>query len=149
MTSKGQITIRQALNTIGLDTNGLVRYMAQDDPRQSAVATRLIEKELSPGEPGFISVMVLAKLCWFLTRLYSASADELIAAVEDLLNTPQFHLDRRGAVIATVQHMKARKGAKAGFVDALIAQLAVSEGCSRTVSFNKVAVRSAGMVLLA
>lgn len=133
---------------IGLDTNVLVRYMAQDDPKQSAVATRLIEKELSPAEPGFISVVVLAELCWVLRSLYSASADELIAAVEDLLNTPQFHLARRDAVIATVQHMKARKGSKAGFVDALIAQLAASEGCSRTVSFDKVAVRSAGIVLL-
>ena len=93
--------------------------MAQDDPKQSAVATRLIEKELNPGEPGFISLVVLAELCWDLARFYSASADELIAAVEDLLNTPQFHLDHRGAFIATVQHMKARKGAKAGFVDAV------------------------------
>ena len=28
---------------IGLDTNVLVRYLAQDDPRQSPRATRLIE----------------------------------------------------------------------------------------------------------
>ena len=134
---------------IGLDTNVLVRYMAQDDPKQSAVATRLIEKELSSAEPGFISLVVLAELCWVLMRLYSASADELIIAVEDLLNTPQFHLDRRDVVIATVQHMKRSKFTKAGFVDVLIAQLATSEGCTRTVSFDKVAVRAAGMVLLA
>ena len=134
---------------IGLDTNVLVRYMAQDDPKQSAVATRLIEKELSPGEPGFISLVVLAELCWVLKRLYSASADELIAAVEDLLNTPQFHLERRDAVIATVQHMKDINGAKVGFVDALTAQLAAAQGCSHTVSFDRMAVRSAGMVLLA
>jgi predicted nucleic-acid-binding protein len=134
---------------IGLDTNVLVRYMAQDDPRQSAIATRLIEKELSPGEPGFISLVVLAELCWVLKRLYSASANELVAAVQDLLNTPQFHLECRDAVIATVQHMKGIKGASAGFVDALIAQLAAAQGCSRTVSFDRVAVRSAGMVLLA
>lgn len=101
---------------IGLDTNVLVRYMAQDDRKQSAIATRLIEKKPSLGEPGFISLVVLAELCRVLTRLYSASADELIAAVEDLLNTPQFHLDRRDRVIAAVEHMKARKGAKAGFV---------------------------------
>jgi len=134
---------------IGLDTNVLVRYLAQDDPKKSALATRLIEKELSPAEPGFISLVVLAELCRVLTRLYSASADELIAAIEDLLNTPQFRLDRRDVVFAAVQHMKGSKGAKAGLVDALIAQLAASEGCSRTVSFDKVAVRAAGMVLLA
>ena len=30
-----------------LDTNVLVRYIAQDDKRQSAAATRFIEEELS------------------------------------------------------------------------------------------------------
>ncbi|MGH8858073.1 MAG: PIN domain-containing protein [Polaromonas sp.] len=133
---------------IGLDTNVLVRYMAQDDPKQAALATRLIEKELSAAEPGFLSLVVLVEMCWVLKRLYSASADELITAVEDLLNTPQFHLDRRDEIVATVQYMKGGKGAKAGFVDALIAQLAEAEGCSHTVSFDKAAVRLAGMRLL-
>lgn len=133
---------------IGLDTNVLVRYLAQDDAKQAALATHLIEKELSAAAPGFISVVVLAELCWVLKRLYSASADELIATVEDLLSTPQFHLDRRDAVVATVRFMKQGKGAKAGFVGALIGQLAALEGCSRTLSFDKGAVRSAGMVLL-
>ena len=133
---------------IGLDTNVLVRYLAQDDPKQAAAATRLIEKELSAAERGFISLVVLAELCWVLKRLYSASADELLAAVEDLLNTPQFHLERRELVALTVRTLKAGKGARAGFVDALIAQLAALEGCSRTVSFDKGAVRSPGMVLL-
>ena len=74
---------------IGLDTNVLVRYMAQDDPKQSAIATRLIEKELSPGEPGFISLMVLAELCWVLKSLYSASAGELFAAKSRSRSTPK------------------------------------------------------------
>ena len=133
---------------IGLDTNVLVRYMAQDEPKEAALATRLIEEELSAAEPGFISLVVLVELCWVLKRLYSASAGELVAAVEDLLNTPRFQLDRRDVVAATVQFLKAGEGAKAGFVDALIAQLAAAQGCSHTVSFDKVAVRSAAMVLL-
>ena len=133
----------------GRDTNVLVRYLAQDEPKQAARATRLIEEELSAAEPGFISLVVLVELCWVLKRLYSASAEELLAAVEDLLNTPRLQLDRRDVVAAAVQFMKADQGAKAGFVDALIAQLAAAQGCSRTVSFDRVAVRSAGMVLLA
>ena len=134
---------------IGLDTNVLVRYMAQDEPKQAARATRLIEEELSAAMPGFISLVVLVELCRVLKRLYSASADELLAAVQDLLDTPRFQLDRRDVVAATVQFMKAGQGSKAGFVDVLIAQLAAAQGCTRTVSFDKAAVRSAGMVLLA
>jgi len=54
---------------IGLDTNVLVRYLAQDEPNQAARATRLIEEELSVAEPGFISLVVLVELCWVLKRL--------------------------------------------------------------------------------
>lgn len=133
---------------IGLDTNVLVRYLAQDEPKQAARATRLIEEELSVSEPGFISLVVLVELCWVLKRLYSASADELLATVEDLLNTPRFQLDRRDVVAATVQFMKADESAKAGFAGALIAQLAAAQGCTRIVSFDKAAVRYAGMALL-
>ncbi|MEO5660510.1 MAG: VapC toxin family PIN domain ribonuclease [Polaromonas sp.] len=124
-----------------------VRCMSQDEPKQAALATRLIEVELSAAEPGFISLVVVAELCWIRKSLYSAS--ELLATVEDLLNTPRFHLDRRDMLAATLQYMKAGEGAKTGLVvQALIAQLAAAQGCSRTVSFDKVAVRSAGMVLL-
>ena len=134
---------------IGLDTHVLVRYLTQDDPKQAALATRLIDEELSIAEPGFISLVVLVEMYWVLKRLYSASGDELLAAVEDLLSTPRFHLDRRDVVAAAVQFMKAVQGSKAGFVDVLIAQLAAAQGCSRTVTFDKAGVRSAGMVLLA
>ena len=39
----------------GLATNVLVRYVMQDDARQSALATRLIEA-LSAESPGFVSL---------------------------------------------------------------------------------------------
>jgi predicted nucleic-acid-binding protein len=134
---------------IGLDTNVLVRYLAQDDVRQSALATYLIETELGPAQPGFVSLVVLAEMCWVLHKLYAASDDELVTTVSDMLNTPQFHLERREVVLATIRHRRSSKGAKAGFVDTLVAQLARAEGCTHTLSFDKGAVRSAGMRLLA
>ena len=48
---------------IGLDTNVLVRYLAQDDARRAALATRLIEKKLTATEQGCISLVVVAELC--------------------------------------------------------------------------------------
>ncbi len=133
---------------IGLDTNVLARYLAQDDARQSAVATRLIEKELSIASPGFVSLVVIAELCWVLHRLYSATMDELVAMLEDLLGTPHFQLERREVVQAAIQRFKESNNRKSGITDALIAQIAVSAGCTHTVSFDKGAVRSAGMTLL-
>lgn len=134
---------------IGLDTNVLVRYLTQDDPKQSTRASRLIEVDLTAAQPGFIGLVVLAEMCWVLTRIYGASDDELAATAQDMLDSPQFHLERRDVVLATVRHQQGRRGSKAGFVDALIAQVAQAEGCVHTVTFDKTAVRSAGMRLLA
>jgi predicted nucleic-acid-binding protein len=51
---------------IGLDTNVLARYLTQDDVRQAARASRLIENDLTNARPGFISPVVLAELCWVI-----------------------------------------------------------------------------------
>ena len=133
---------------IGLDTNVLARYLAQDDARQSAAATRLIEKELSIASPGFVSLVVIAELCWVLNRLYSATMDELVTMLEDLLRTPQFQIEQREIVQAAIQRFKQSSSRKSGLTDSLIAQIAVGAGCTHTVSFDKAAVRSAGMTLL-
>jgi predicted nucleic-acid-binding protein len=44
---------------IGLDTNILVRYLAQDDPVQSPQATQIIEHHLTESRPGFISLVTM------------------------------------------------------------------------------------------
>ena len=46
---------------IGLDTNVLVRYVTQDDAAQSALANQVIEEQLTPRNPGFISSIVLVE----------------------------------------------------------------------------------------
>lgn len=133
----------------GLDTNVLVRYLAQDDPAQAARATRLIETELSAVDPGFISVVVLVELCWVLKRLYAATPQELVDTVADLLAGAQFHVDQRDAVQATVRHFREHASSKADLPDVLIAQLARLQGCEQTLTFDRKAARAAGMRLLA
>ena len=132
---------------MGIDTNVLVRYFANDEPRQSARATQLIEKTLRPAEPGFVSLVVLVELCWTLRRLYGATPTELLSLVERLTNDARFHIEKRDVVQAALAHCKS-SAAKANLPDVLIAQRALAEGCTHTVSFDKAAVRSAGMVEL-
>ena len=133
---------------IGLDTNVLVRYLAQDDARQSAIATRWIENGLSAAAPGFISLVVLVELCWVLNRLYGATENEIVATAGDLLASELFHVESRAVVQAAVQRIHALKS-KGGFTDHLIVEIAKTQGCTHTVSFDKAAVRTAGMRLLA
>lgn len=135
----------------GLDTNVLVRFLAQDDAKQAALATRLIEKQLNPTEQGFISLVVVAELCWVLGSLYGATTDELVATLEDFLNTPQFYVEKREVLQAAIGRIKSKVAAssrKTGLADALIAEIAASAGCTATMTFDKAAVRAAGMTLL-
>ena len=60
---------------IGLDTNVLVRYIMQDEPGQSAKATRLIES-LEVDRPGFISLVSIVELYWVLTSCYDLTNDQ-------------------------------------------------------------------------
>jgi len=46
---------------IGLDTNILVRYLAQDDPVQSLPATDIMESRVTEEDPGFVSVVAMVE----------------------------------------------------------------------------------------
>lgn len=128
----------------GLDTNVIVRYLAQDDARQSALATHLVEQELSDRQPGFISLVVLVETGWVLRRAYAATEGEWRATVRDLLDTRQFAVERRDLVDGALTRLGEGGG---DFADALIAEAAAAAGCDRTVSFDRGAVRL-GMTLL-
>lgn len=129
---------------IGIDTNVLVRYLAQDDRAQSARATRLIESELSERQPGFIGVIVLVETCWVLKRLYGATASELQNTVRDLLDARQLVVEQREAVAHALIRLSEMSG---DLADALILAAAEAAGCERTVTFDKAAAKL-GMSLL-
>ena len=70
---------------IGLDTNVLVRYLAQDDPIQSLKATEIFEQRLTAEDPGFVSVVAMVETVWVLDRAYGLAKHEISAAIERLL----------------------------------------------------------------
>ena len=133
---------------IGIDTNVLVRYLTQDDAAQAARATRFMEAELGPAQQGFISVVVLVELCWVLQSLYRVTTLELLDLIDDLLRSRHLQLEHRAAVQAAVHTLRQNPKASAGLADVLTTQIGQALGCSHTVSFDKGAVRWAGMTLL-
>lgn len=129
---------------IGLDTNVLVRYLAQDDPDQAARATRVVEQELTEKEPGFIGLIVLIETVWVLQRLYQASAEEIRETVNDLLGSRSVVVENRDVVARALGISKKNS---CGFADAIIAASAYGAGCHRVMTFDRGAVR-AGMTLV-
>ena len=129
---------------IGLDTNVIVRYIMQDDARQAALATRVIEK-LSTDEPGYLAIVTIVELVWVLDSCYRLRREQISDALEALLRTKELVLDRAETVIKAA---RAFRQTKADFADCLIAQGAVTAGCINTLTFDRGAAKHAGMRLI-
>lgn len=123
---------------IGLDTNILVRYLAQDDPIQSAKATEILERRLTPKNPGFVSVVAIVEIVWVLDRAYGLTAQEIATVVERLLQIEVLTIQDEQEVFTA---MVAGKQGRGSFADALIAELGVRAGCTRTLTFDQKAGR--------
>jgi predicted nucleic-acid-binding protein len=129
---------------IGLDTNVLVRYLAQDDARQSPKATRLIES-LSPEKPGFLSVVTLVELGWVLEACYDSGRDTIASTLEQLLQTRELVVERAETVWQAVRLFRSTR---ADFADCMIERTCAEAGCDATVTFDRAAARACGMRLL-
>jgi predicted nucleic-acid-binding protein len=128
----------------GLDTNVLVRYVMQDDPRQSPRATRLIES-LSAEDPGFVPVVTLVELVWVLSGSYGLGRDQVAAVLDGLLRSKELLVDRADIV---TQALNRYGTAGADFADALIERIAAASACPLTMTFDAGAVKAAGMTLV-
>jgi len=131
---------------IGLDTNVIVRYVTQDDPRQSAAATRLFEKTLSAENPGFVSAITLCEICWVLAESYHADRERIRAVLEGLLGSKQVVVESGELAWKA---LRAWQGSSADFSDALIAEIAAAHGAEYVATFDKAAGKLPRFRLLA
>ncbi|MBE0627411.1 MAG: type II toxin-antitoxin system VapC family toxin [Burkholderiales bacterium] len=129
---------------IGIDTNVLVRYIAQDDAAQSARATRLLEQECSAATPGFVGLVVLLELAWVSESCYGASRAEIAGIVRRILSIRQLVVEDAETAW---QALRLFESNKSDFADCLVERIAAAAGCTVVMTFDKVAAK-AGMTLL-
>jgi predicted nucleic-acid-binding protein len=129
---------------IGLDTNILVRHIAQDDTKQSALASALIAG-LSIESPGFITIVSLVELVWVMQSCYESTRAEMVLILDAIIRTREFLIENPDTVFKAIMRFS---GSKADFADCLIERSATKAGCVRTVTFDKAAAKFSGMELL-
>ncbi len=130
---------------IGLDTNVLVRYIMQDEPKQARKANTLIES-LAQQAPGYVPVVVVLELFWVLTKSYELTRQQVAQAIELLLRAEELMVDRAEHV---ARALRLYQSSTADFADCLIERIAASAGCERTMTFDVKAAKAAGMTLVA
>ena len=122
----------------GLDTNIIVCYLAQDDPVQSARATRIFERQLTEVEPGFVSLVAMVETVWVLDRVYGLSGRAIASAIERMLQADTLVIQNEQEVFTAMVALKTGAGT---FSDALIGALGGWAGCASTLTFDKKAAR--------
>lgn len=129
---------------IGIDTNVLVRYIVQDDPRQSQRATQFMES-LTEKAPGYVGIVAVIELNWVLTACYAASRQQVGEVLRTLLQTKSIVVAHADTVWRAVRLFERTS---ADFTDALLKTLAEREACLEVVTFDRVAARQLEMRLL-
>jgi len=129
---------------IGLDTNVLVRYAAQDDPKQSPKATRLVES-LTLDDPGYVSPVTIVELYWVMTSCYAATKGEICDLLETLLRTKEIIVAKTDVMWKAVRLFR---DGKADLADCLIERDAQNAGCAYTSTFDRDAAKHCGMRLI-
>jgi predicted nucleic-acid-binding protein len=128
----------------GLVTNVIVRYIMQDDPKQSAQATALIER-LTEASPGFVPVVSIVELVWVLESAFSLAREQVVEALVNLMSIDVFKKERVGIVAAALRTFR---DGNADFADCLIERSSANAGCEKTMTFDRAAAKTAGMVLI-
>ena len=128
---------------IALDTNVLVRYLVEDDPRQCALATAMIDRAIANDEALFVSDVVVCETVWVLSISYGIARGEIGTLLHDLFRAR--HLE----FAATDQLMRALDAYVAGkgdFADYLIREHARAGECESVATFDKVLWKETGFV---
>ena len=128
----------------GLDTNVLVRFFAQDDRLQSPKADTILGS-LTAQDPGWVGMVTILELVWVLGSKNRFDRTAIVKTVHQLLLRQEIVVEQAEIVENALQLF--RRG-NADFADCLIAASAMAAECARTVTFDRVAARDAGMQLV-
>ena len=111
--------------TLLLDANALVRFLVQDDPRQSAAATALLEKAERREVVLMLEAMVVAEVVYVLLGRYGRSRGEVASVLLSIIQNVGVETLERDVVTDALQRFAA---VNVDFSDAWMAARAAQLG---------------------
>ena len=129
---------------IALDTNVLVRFLAQDDDAQFQLAAGLIEG-CTRDVPGYVCREVMIELVWVLERAYKYSREDIAEALLSIVTASQL-LVENAQDIASIVNLYRKEGYD--FADLMIRQAAQRTENRVLKTFDQKLARLDGVELL-
>ena len=126
---------------IALDTNVLLRYIIQDDARQAAAATELIEASCKPESPGVIALVVMCEMVWVLESGYRYRREQVAGILRKVLGSQDLRVERSDLAWQALNRYEV---GPADFSDYVIGLCGKEETAEATWTFDR---RAAGSPL--
>ena len=118
---------------IALDSNVLIRLLADDDARQCARARAAVAAAEENGEAVLINDVVLAETMWTMAKRFKTPKSKLVEIVRGLLDSGTFVFESRACFEETLRLFE---WSSADFSDCLIVAKNAAAGCRSTLTFD-------------
>jgi predicted nucleic-acid-binding protein len=128
-----------------LDTNVLVRLIVNDDPIQTQVVLKTLEKHVRRSEVFWLPVTVILELEWVLRSRYKFPKPEFIKAMSLLLKSVELNFESEGAV---EQALASYEDGNADYAEYLHLALAHKNDAIPFLTFDQKASKATGARLL-
>ena len=129
---------------IGIDTNILVRVFVGDAPEQLGLA-RALFATLGPDRRAHVARETLVELTWVLRQVYGLGRDNIIDAIEGLLDAEFIDVEDHDRVEVALSGFRTGGG---DFADRMIATANLAAGCAETYTFDRKFAKLDGVKLL-
>ena len=124
-----------------IDTNVLVRYLVNDDERQSALVAGLVERAVIQGREFFVSDIVVCETVWVLSFSYRIPRADIAALLRDVFRARHLQFAASDQLLRALEAYQAGNG---DFADYLIREHARHAGCSTVSTFDKALLKEVG-----
>ena len=128
---------------IALDTNVLVRYLVEDDVKQSALAAALINRTLANDAYLFVSDIVVCETVWVLSVSYKTPRKQIAAVLRGLFRARHLEFTAADQLIRALDAYESGNG---DFADYLIREHARAAECESVATFDKMLLRERGFI---
>lgn len=129
----------------GLDTNIVVRWLMDDDARQSASVAHLLDTVRGTSETLLIPTTVALELEWVLRARYQQDKPTVVKAFNALLETQELEFENEALI---EQALDAYKHGAADFADCLHASACTAARRAPLLTFDRGAAKLVGVQLL-
>jgi predicted nucleic-acid-binding protein len=123
---------------IALDSNVLIRLLADDDARQCARARAAVASAEKNGQAVLLNDVVLAETMWTMVRRFKTPKSKLLEVIRGLLDSGTFVFESR---VCLEETLRLFERSAADFSDCLIVAKNAAAGCRSTLTFDAECVK--------